>query len=173
MDTRRSRNGSRLCKAIGPQIVHPQPAAIVTLGVRTKVPRSVHTTGALVCWRHGIGPLRGRWRRLAGRLFTQRTVRLVRQARKGFGLDGTLALGLRWRGWGRRAWLGPSDVQHDEEPHESEEGELVVKKMRDHGLAPSKRVEMGAFYRVLWLMELAAEFGYTTSKRYSGGYQTR
>jgi len=29
-------------------------------------------------------------------------------------------------------------------------------------LPPPKRVKMGAFYRVLRLMELAAEFGYTT-----------
>src|SRR2546428_9058152 len=29
-------------------------------------------------------------------------------------------------------------------------------------LPPPKRVEMGAFYRVVRLMELAAEFGYTT-----------
>ena len=31
-------------------------------------------------------------------------------------------------------------------------------------MPPPKRVEMGAFYRVLRLMELAAEFGYTTAQ---------
>ncbi len=34
-----------------------------------------------------------------------------------------------------QAWLGPRDMQHDEEPHENEEGEVVDKKMGDHGLA--------------------------------------
>jgi hypothetical protein len=35
-------------------------------------------------------------------------------------------------------------------------------------LPPPKRVEMGAFYRVLRLMELAAEFGYTTIYGFTG-----
>lgn len=38
--------GAAIGMAIGPQIVHPQPAAIVTLGVGTKVHRGVHGTGA-------------------------------------------------------------------------------------------------------------------------------
>jgi hypothetical protein len=29
-------------------------------------------------------------------------------------------------------------MQHDEEPHENEEGELVEKMMWHHGIAPSK-----------------------------------
>jgi hypothetical protein len=58
--------GTATGMAIGPQIVHPQPAAIVTLGVGTKVLRGVHGTGASGRERHRIGPWRGRWRRLAG-----------------------------------------------------------------------------------------------------------
>ena len=75
---------------------------------------------------------------LPGLLFTQHTVRLVRQALACFGLGRTLALGLGRHGWGGQAWLGLSEMQHDEEPDDRQQSELVVKKMRDHGLAPSK-----------------------------------
>jgi len=66
---------------IRPQIVEPQPAAIVTSGVGTKVPRGIHYTGMAVGWRHGIGPYRRRWSGIRGRLLTQGTGRFVRQAR--------------------------------------------------------------------------------------------
>jgi len=75
---------------------------------------------------------------LPGLLFTQHTVRLVRQAFERFGLGRTLAFGLDRHGWGGQAWLGLSEMQHDEEPYDRQQSELVVKKMRDHGLAPSK-----------------------------------
>ena len=42
----------------------------------------------------------------------------MRQARKWCGLAGAFALGLRWHGRGGQTWLGPHDMQHDEEPHE-------------------------------------------------------
>src|SRR5262249_21356943 len=90
--------GAAIGMAIGPQIVQPQPATIVTLGVGTKVPGGVHGPGAPVRWRHGIGPWRGHWRRLAGLSFTQGTGRLMRQTRECFGLGGTLALGFSCRG---------------------------------------------------------------------------
>jgi hypothetical protein len=62
---------------------------------------------------------------------TQGTVRLFRQAVKGFRLVGSFALGLD----GRRCRWYPSPsvrlgtMQHDEEPHESQQSELVVKKV--------------------------------------------
>src|SRR5215831_10644408 len=87
--------GAAIRMAIGAQIAPPPPAAIVTIGVGTKVHRGVHGPGASVRWRHGIGPWRGRWRRLASLSLTQGTVRLVRQTRERFGLGRrTLALGL-------------------------------------------------------------------------------
>ena len=86
----------------------------------------------------------------------------MREARERCGLGGALALRLSWYRWGRQTWLGPSDGQHDEEPHENEYGELVVKKMRDHGLAPSKVWCDGALYRVFGPMELSAVERYTT-----------
>src|SRR5207245_10865371 len=84
--------------SIGPQVVQPPPAAIVTRGVRTKVLRGVDGTGTAVRERHGIGPSRRRWSSRGDLLFTQHTVRLVRQALERFGLGGTLALGLSCRG---------------------------------------------------------------------------
>ena len=103
----------------GAQVVQPPPPAIVTIGVGTKGQRGVHRTGAAVRWGHGIGPHRRRGSGLSCLVLTQRTVRPLRQARKRFGLGGAVALGLRWHGWDGQAWLGPRDVQHDEEPHEN------------------------------------------------------
>src|SRR5262249_53012267 len=105
--------------AISPQVVEPQPAAIVTSGVGTKVHRGVHGTRASVGGGHGIGPDRRRWSALPDFWLTQDTVGLVRQARKRCRLAGAFALGLSWHGWSGQAWLGPSDVHHDEEPHEN------------------------------------------------------
>src|SRR6516165_3255196 len=76
--------------AIGAYIAQPEPAAIVTTGVGTKVHGGIHRPGASVRWGHRIRPSRRRGSRLTGLLVTQRTVRLVRQARKGFGLAGAL-----------------------------------------------------------------------------------
>src|SRR5262249_61421211 len=98
--------------AIGPQIVQPQPAAIVTMAVGTKMLRRSHRPGAAVRERHRIRPARRRWRSLPDLLCTQRTVRLVRQALERCGLGGALALGLEGRGWrgGRgRASPGPAE----------------------------------------------------------------
>ena len=132
--------------AIGAQVVQPQPAAIVARSVGTKVHRGVHGTGAPVCWRHGIRPLQGRWRSLAGLSLTQGTVRLVRQTRERLGLSSTLALGRDGRGWhGRRglASPGPAERQQDAEPEESQQNEWVVQQEWNRGRAPSKRVELG------------------------------
>src|SRR5256885_5379176 len=130
--------GAAAGMAIGAQIVQPQPAAIVTVAVGTKVHRRLHRPGAAVRERQGIGPDRRRWIGLPGLLVTQHTVRLVGQALERFGLGRTLALGLGRHGWGGQAWRGPSERQHDEEPYDRQQSELVVKKMRDHGIAPSK-----------------------------------
>jgi hypothetical protein len=58
-------------------------------------------------------------------------MRLVRQAVKGLRLVGSFALGLEGR-YGRwylslSARLGT--MQHDEEPHEGQQSELIVKKV--------------------------------------------
>src|SRR5262249_19787755 len=93
--------------------------------------RRIHRPGAAVRARHGIGPDRRRWMGLPGLLFTQHTVRLLRQAFERFGLGRTLAFGLDRHGWGGQAWLGLSEMQHDEEPYDRQQSELIVKKMRE------------------------------------------
>ena len=104
---------------IGPQVVQPPPAAIVTRGVRTKVLRGVDGTGTAVRERHGIGPSRRRWSALLGRLFTQGTGRLLRQARERFRLAGAAARGLDGVGWPRghpTGWARPEIGKHDAQP---------------------------------------------------------
>src|SRR6516164_8426994 len=104
--------------AVGAQVAQPHPAAVVTARMRTKVPRGVHRAGAAVRGGQRIGPSRRRWSRVASLVVTQRTGRLVRQARKRLRLGGAFALGLRWHGWGGQTRLRPGDLHHDEEPYE-------------------------------------------------------
>ena len=71
---------------------------------------------------------------MRGGTLTQGTVGLVRQALERFGLGSAHALGwkrrrLGGRGRGRHASLGPGAVQHEEEPDESQQSELVVKQV--------------------------------------------
>ena len=127
--------------AIGAQVVQPQPAALVTIAMGTKGHGRIHGTRAAVRGGHRIGPDRRHWIGLPGILFTPHTGRLVRQALERFGLGRTLALGLDGRVWrvGRGCALPrPAEMQHDEEPDEDQQGKLVVKKMRNHGVAPSR-----------------------------------
>ena len=62
---------------------------------------------------------------------TQGTVRLFRQAMKGFRRVGLCALGLDGRRcrWYRSPSVRLGNIQHDEEPHEGQQSELGVKKM--------------------------------------------
>ena len=65
--------------------------------------------------------------------------RFLGEARKGFGL--TLALG-QWA-WGLRCRrthgggvAGPRPMEHDAQPHQSDQHQLVKKEMRNHGNPP-------------------------------------
>jgi hypothetical protein len=124
--------------AIGPQVAQPQPAPIGTVTVRTKVHRRVDLTGASVRARQRVRWHRRRGLGMRGLALTQGTRRLVRQALERFGLGGPLALGLGRHRWGGPTWFGPSEMQHDKEPDDRQQSELVVNKMRDHGNAPSQ-----------------------------------
>lgn len=82
------------------------------------------------------------WRRrgrMRGLLLAQDTRGLVRQARKRCGLGGARAARRDGPGWlclGRRALAGPGKVQHDKQPQESQDHELIVKLMWNHGKKP-------------------------------------
>src|SRR5262249_36882851 len=60
-------------------------------------------------------------------------------AGKGCGVGGALAArrdGLGWLCLGRHVWAGPGEVQHDKQPQESQDHELIVKLMWNHGKKP-------------------------------------
>src|SRR5467141_4844968 len=127
---------------VGRDIAQTEPAPIGTGRLGAEVRRRVHlarpsprgdhagwrATGRLGCGRVG--------------LLTGGTRGFVGEARKRLRVAGALA---RWRqrlGWslipcGTRVW--PSIMQHDAEPEESEEHQLVEKEVRYHGKAPSHR----------------------------------
>src|SRR5215471_18353219 len=129
--------------AVGPQMVQPQPATIVTITGGTTVHRGVHGTGASVRRGHWGGRYRrGRLGR-RGRSLTPDTMGLVRQPLKRCGLGGAVArglerLGLDWRDWNRHRALRPGEVQNDEKPDECEQDELREKKRRLHGITPAR-----------------------------------
>src|SRR5215813_3295932 len=114
---------------IRPQIAQPQPAAILTVEVGTKVPGGIDGTGASVGRRPELRSWRRRWNGLASLLFTPHTGGLLGQTRKRFGFGRPRALGLGWHGWDGRAWLGPRAGQQDEQPDENTQSEWVEKQV--------------------------------------------
>src|SRR5262249_35004624 len=104
-----------------------------------KVPGGIDLTRSPVGWRYGSGPYRKRGSALHGLLLTQRTVGLVRQTCAWFGLTGAVALGLdgiSWplgqpTGWGR-----PEVGQHDAQPHQDQDHQLIVEEVWYHGMPP-------------------------------------
>jgi 3-methyladenine DNA glycosylase Tag len=83
-----------------------------------------------------------------------------------FGLAKLMLSGPRARG----VLMWPGIVEHEEEPHECDQRQLVEKKRRHHGHAPSDGGEMRAFYRVSALSELSAGLGYTTHRAKKGEF---
>src|SRR2546422_8008238 len=134
--------GATTRMAVGTEIAQPYPAPIVTGGVRAEMLRGVHLARASPAGddRQGGGRWQGLWG--LGRLLTGRTVGLVEETCKGFGLLGALA---RWRdglGWSRcqhRSIAWPHDMQHHEQPQQSQQHQLVEYMVRYHGVPPSHR----------------------------------
>jgi len=56
-------------------------------------------------------------------------------------------------------------MEHDKEPHECDQRQLVAYKVGSHGNAPLLRVAERLFYQVVWQLELAAGWRYTTRER--------
>src|SRR5262249_54224982 len=127
---------------VGTEIAQPHPALIGAVGLGAEVERGVHLVrpsprGHEAGWRAPrrlgyvlVGLLTGGTRGLAGK------------ARKRLRVAGALA---RWRQrlrWplllsGTLVW--PGIMQHDAEPEESQEHQLVEKEVGYHGTAPSHR----------------------------------
>src|SRR4029434_10369752 len=66
----------------------------------------------------------------------------------------------------------PGIQEHDKQPYECDQCELVEKQMRHHGNVPSYRCEMGTFYQVSTPRGLSARSRYATLQR-SGIAQAR
>src|SRR5262249_23932890 len=115
------------------------------------------------------------WSRLTSLLFTQRTVRLVRQARKGFGLAGVVALGLDGSAWPcghLTVWTWPEVGQHEAQPKQDNDDQLIVHEVWYHGVPLSHSGERGPFYPVFERSELSAVVRDTTPCRYPTGVWT-
>src|SRR5882724_7438239 len=125
---------------IGAEIAEPHPALIRTVRIRAEMLRGVHLArpaprGHDAGWRapRRLGSVR------VG-LLTGGTGGLAGEARKRCGL--TVALG-PWA-WGLRcrrthgggvAW--PRPLEHDAQPHQGDQHQLIEKEMRSHGKTPS------------------------------------
>ena len=156
----------------GPQLVQPQPTAIVTIGVGTKMHRGVHGTGAAVRRRYGSRPSRRRWSPCLDLLLTQGTVGLVRQAREWFGLGGTLTLrsdGLGWCLGSSTGWARPEVRQHEAQPEQGQDPQPIVNEVRNHRIAPLHDGVGGPFYPVFKPSELSAGRRYATRSVRSSG----
>ena len=134
---------------VGTEITPVHPAPIVTVGIGAEMLRGVPLAWASPAggeqWRGGWWW--GLW--VLGHLLTGRTVRLVDEARKGLGGGGALAArrdGLGWLYLGRHAAAGPGEVQHDKQPQESQDHELIVKLMWNHGKKPPHNGMIGGHF---------------------------
>src|SRR5262244_1036745 len=122
------------------EIAPAHPAAIVAVRIGAEMLRGVH-----LAWPSPAGGDRRRWegrwqsRWCLRRLLTGRTVGLMGETRKRLRVAGALARGLGKRGRGQArcgAVIGPHPRQHDAQPQESQEQQLVEKQIRYHGKAP-------------------------------------
>jgi hypothetical protein len=98
-------------------------------------------------------------------VLTQGTVGLVGEACKRLGVLGALMPrhdGLGWRSLGRRASAGPGRVQHDTQPQEAQDCQLVEKQVGNHDTTPSFGSETGGLYLIREPIELSAAWRYTT-----------
>src|SRR4029450_4655252 len=117
-----------------------------------EMPGGIDLTRPPVARGHRSRSHRWRWRGMRGLVFTQRTRGLVGQADKRCGLIG--AFPPRRHGRPRRdgpprgngAWARPGQMEHDTEPEQSEERELIEKQRRNHGISPVTWGGMAGFY---------------------------
>src|SRR6266446_7039547 len=131
--------GTATGMAIGAEIAPAHPTTRGTVRVRAKVHRGVHLAAAPPgrhdAWGRGAGCL---WAEVAG-VLTGVTMRLGGEPRKGCALTMALwpwgcGLGCR-RARGGVAW--PRPMEHDAQPYQGDQHQLVEKEMGYHGKTPS------------------------------------
>jgi len=127
--------------AVSANIAPANPATIGTVGVGTEMRGGIHLAAAPPCghdagWR-GAGC---RWTEVAG-IRTGGAMKLFGEACKGFAL--MMAL---WH-WGCGLWcrrargevIWPRPMEHEAQPHQSDQHQLGEKEIGDHGKTPSYR----------------------------------
>src|SRR4029453_954161 len=98
-------------------------------------------------------------------LLTQGTGGLKGEACKRLGLLGAVTprqAGRGGRSLCRRASAGPGSVQHDTQPQEAQDCQLVEKQVWHHDTTPSLGGETGGLYLMRGPIELSAAWRYTT-----------
>ena len=131
--------GTATRMAIGAEIPPSHSAAIGTVRVRAEMVGGVDLTPAPARHDDAWGRSGGGLRAGSGGVRTGVAVWLFDEAFKGF--RRTVALrAWGWRGQGCRARGGgarPHPLEHDAQPYENDQRELVEEKRRDHGKTPS------------------------------------
>src|SRR5712691_11824442 len=125
---------------VGTEVPPAYPAPIGAVGIRAEVERGVHLARP-----SPRGHDAGWWapRRLGSvrvGLLTGGTGGLAGEARKGCGLTVVLwqwAWGFRCRWTHGGGVAGPRPLEHDAQPYQGDQHQLVEKKRRDHGKTPS------------------------------------
>src|SRR5712671_7340160 len=126
---------------VGSDIAQPYPAAIATVGIGTEMVGGVDLARPSSRGSHAGWRATGRLGAVLVGLLTGGTGGRAGEARKRLRVAGALARRQRL-GWpllpcGTLVW--PGIMQHDAEPEESQEHQLVEKEVCYHGKAPSHR----------------------------------
>jgi len=134
--------GTATWMAIGSDVATARPPLIRTVGMGAEMPRGLHLArpsprGDDAGWR---AP--GRLGDVLVGLLTGGTRGLAGEARKGLGLTvalGQWAWGLRYRRTHGGGVAGPRPLEHDAQPHQGDQYQLIEKEIRDHGKTLSYR----------------------------------
>src|SRR2546428_549471 len=131
---------------VGTEIARAHPAPIGAVWMWAAMPRGVHLARASPAGgdRRRGGRWQSRWSLCC--LLTGRTVRLPGETRKRLRVAGAF---VRWRDGlgcplipcGAIAW--PCIVEHDTQPQEAQQQQLIEKQVRYHGKVPLTRLRKG------------------------------
>ncbi len=132
--------GAAVGMTVGTDIAQPHPAPIGTVRMGAEVRRRVHLARAAARGHDAGWRATGRLGSMLVGLLTGGTGGLAGEARKGCRLAAALApwwRGLRWCQVSSSTVAWPHPLEHEAQPYECDQRELVEKKMRYHGKTPS------------------------------------
>src|SRR5713101_6689530 len=157
--------GSAAGMPVGTEIAPAHPAPIGAVWIRAEMSRGVHLARASPAGddRRRGGGWQSSWSLC--RLLTGRTVRLPGETRKRLRVAGAF---VRWRKGlgcplipcGVIAW--PYIVEHDTQPQEAQQQQLIEKQVRYHGKVPLTRLRKGGILPDFQATKLPAGWRYTT-----------